>query len=196
VLGLISLKTNAQVYTQGDILVSLQPSGNHDINTCSSQGQMMYQITIQNSFMGDSVKVKDMSGMMIYEEANISGQNPWNVMAPVYTAFGYLQDNQVMGGFANFFGPPSKVISGTDTIYNIMNTYGIPVSNPCTYDNVTGKVYVDYNNDCIFNGADVPLSSIPVVASLALNSPAMSSTSSSGYSDFIGDYTIQANKHG
>ena len=192
VLALISLKTNAQVYSQGDIMVALQPSGSHDINTCSSQGQMMYQITIQNSFMGDSVKVKDMSGMMIYEEANISGQNPWNVMAPVYTAFGYVQDNQVVGGFANFFGPPSKVISGTDTIYNIMNTYGIPVSNPCTYDNVTGKVYVDYNNDCIFNGADVPLSSIPVVASLTLNSPSMSSTSSSGYSDFSGDYTIQA----
>jgi hypothetical protein len=192
VLGLMSLKTNAQVYTQGDIMVALQPSGSHDVNTCSSQGQMMYQITIQNSFIGDSVKVKDMGGMMIYEEVNSTGQTPWYVMAPVYTAFGYVQDNQVMGGFANFYGSPAKVISGIDTVYNIMNTYGIPVSNPCTYDNVSGKVYVDYNNDCIFNGADVPLSSIPVVASLALNSPTMSSTSASGYSNFLGDYTLQA----
>ncbi|MCK6649602.1 MAG: T9SS type A sorting domain-containing protein [Bacteroidia bacterium] len=191
-LSIIGFVSKAQFYSQGDIAVTLQPSGSHDVNTCSSQGQMMYQITIQNSFMGDSVKVKDMSGMMIYEEMNTTGANPWNVMAPVYTAFGFAQDNQVVGGYVNFFGPPSKVISGTDTIYNIMNSYGIPVSNPCTYDNINGKIYVDYNSDCMFNGSDVPLSSIPVTASLALNSPSMSSTSASSYSDFSGNYSIQA----
>ena len=187
---LLSFGLKAQ-YTQGDLSVNLQPNGSHDINTCSSQGQMMYMVTIQNSFVGDSVKLKDMSGNLIYQEANVTGQNPWSLLVPNYSAFGFAQDNQVVGGSVTFFGPPTKLISGPDTIYNIPNGYAIPVSNPCTYGNVTGKIYIDYNSDCLYNGTDVPLSSIPVASSVSLNSPSTSSTSASGYSNGSGDYNMQ-----
>lgn len=186
----ITLYSKAQ-YTQGDITVLLQPSGTHDSTTCATQGQLIYFITIQNSFAGDSVKVKDMSGILVYEEENISGQNPWYVTAPNISAFGFLPDNQITGGVANFFGPPSKVISGADTIYNIPNFYSVPVPNPCVFGSVTGKIYVDYNGDCIFNGADVPLNAIQTSSAINLNSPTMSYTSASGYSNASGDYNIQ-----
>jgi hypothetical protein len=182
---------NAQNYTQGDISLNFQAVATHDTNNCQTTGQLFYMITIQNSFLGDSVKVKDMfGGTLIYEAGNSNGDNPWNVMAPNYMAFGFLPDYQLTGGFASFFGPDTKVISGPDTIYNINNFYGAPVTDACSYGNVTGKIYADYNNDCVFNGSDVPLMSIPASASVTLNSPSMSSTSSVAYSNTLGDYDM------
>jgi len=191
VFCLFTLGSNAQFYTQGDISVMLQPNGSHDSTICSTQGQMMYAITIQNSFTGDSVKVKDMSGNLIFEEGNFSGQNPWNVMAPIYTAFGSIPDYMITGGIANFFSPETKVISGPDTIYNISNLFFVPVPDPCSYGNVTGQIYIDYNSDCVFNGSDVPLNSIMAYADVSLNSPSMTSTSSNSYSNGSGNYNIQ-----
>lgn len=186
-------KANAQVFSQGDITVVLQPNATHDSTMCASQGQMMYMITINNSFLGDSVKVKDMfGGFIVYEEANTTGANPWNVFAPVFNAFGFVPDDQVVGNVATFGGPVNKVISGTDTVYNISNFYQIPVPNPCQYATVTGNVYVDYNNDCLFNGTDVALNSINVTASENLNSPSMSTASYYGYSNGSGAYSINA----
>ncbi len=183
---------NAQFYSQGDIQLMFQPTGSHDSSICGSQIQLFYAITIQNSFVGDSVQVKDMfNGIIIYQEVNISGQNPWNVFAPNFMASGFISDNQVAGGFANLFAPPSKVISGSDTIYNIANFYSLPVPNPCSYGNITGKIYVDYNNDCVFNGTDVPLISIGASSSITLNSPSVNYTTSSAYSDGSGNYNMQ-----
>ncbi len=185
-------KAKAQAYSQGDIQVFLQPNGSHDSTTCSSMGQMMYMITINNSFMGDDVIVKDQSGgFVVYQETNINGQNPWYVMAPIGNAFGFVTDDMVTGGFANFFGGVNKVISGTDTVFNIYNFYQIPVPNPCHYASVSGTVYVDYNNDCSYNGTDVGLNSVGVSLNEALNSPSMSSASYSGYSNGSGNYSIQ-----
>jgi len=189
IFSFIAIYSKAQ-YTQGDITVMLQPTGTHDSTTCATQGQLIYMITIQNSFTGDSVKVKDMSGTLIYEEGNITGQNPWYVTAPNISAFGFLPDNQIVGGVANFFGPPSKVISGPDTIYNIPNFYSVPVPNPCLFGSVTGKIYVDYNGDCIFNGSDLPLNAIQASSAINLNSPSMTTTSASGYSNTSGNYEI------
>ncbi len=186
-------KTNAQVFTQGDVSVMLQPSGTHDSTTCSSTGQMFYQITKSNSFVGDIVEVKDMfGGAVIYSATNTAGQNPWYVTAPVINAFITITDEMVSGGYATAGGPVNKVISGIDTVYNINNFYQIAVPNPCLYANIDGNVYVDYNNDCLFNGSDVALSSIMVGASEALNSPSMSTISFNGYSDGIGNYSIHA----
>lgn len=185
------MTVKAQFYSQGDISMNFQATINHDTNTCSTTGQLFYFITIQNSFVGDSVKVKDQfGGFVIYEESNISGQNPWNIMVPNFLGFGSISDYQLTGGFANFYGPDTKIISGPDTIYNISNFYGGPVSNICSYGNVTGKVYVDYNNDCTFNGSDVPLLSIPVSANIALNSPSSNATTSGAYSNTLGDYDM------
>ncbi len=174
ILILASLSSNAQVYTDGDVMVTLQPSGSHDTNTCSSTGQMLYMITVSNSFYGDSIIIKDMfSGAVINTAFNSTGQNPWIVMLPVYNGFGWVNDDQVFSGFATIAGSVNKVIVGPDTVYNIANVYQIPVPNPCQYSSLYGRVYVDYNNDCVFNGTDTPLSGVGIAVEETLNSPSL-----------------------
>jgi len=189
-LALSYTTANAQIYTDGDVTVTLQPFGSHDTNNCATNGQMFYQITINNSFIGDSVKIKDMSGYLVNEAMNSTGQNPWNVSLPVFNAFGWTSDDQVSGDYAFFGGTINKVISGADTVYNINNTYQVYVPDPCEYSDISGKVYIDYNSDCVFNGSDVALNAIGVNVSETLNSPSMTSISFSSSSNVTGDYTI------
>ncbi len=191
ILSLSYIKVNAQVFTQGDVTVMLQPSGSHDTNNCSTMGQLFYNITVNNSFIGDSVKIKEMgSGTFINSAVNSTGQNPWIMMLPVYNGFGFATDDQVSGGVVFFGGTINKVISGTDTVYNIGNGYVIPVPNPCQYANMSGKVYVDYNNDCSYNGSDQPLVGVGVSVAETLNSPAMTSIGYGTTSDGVGNYTV------
>jgi hypothetical protein len=184
-------KVSAQIFTQGDVTVTLQPSGAHDINTCSTTGQMVYMVTVNNSFSGDSIIIRDMMGGAIVNTAvNTTGQTPWNTCIPVYNASDFISDNQVNGDFVNFGGTINKVISGGDTVYNIGNFYQIAVANPCQYANVSGQVYIDFNNDCFFNGSDVPLTSVGVQVSQTLNSPSMNNANFGSYSDINGNYSV------
>jgi len=194
ILFLSFTTAQAQVFTDGDVTVTLQPSGSHDTTTCATNGQLFYMITINNSFIGDSVKIKDMSGYLVNEAENSTGQNPWNLALPVYNAFGWVSDNQVSGGYAFFGGSVNKVISGTDTVYNINNIYQIYVPDPCEYSDISGKIYIDYNSDCAFNGSDVALNAIGVNVSETLNSPSMTSIGFAGSSNVSGDYSIHALK--
>ena len=139
VVCVLSVGAKAQ-YSQGDINVMPQPSMYHDFNICGSTCNLMYSITISNSFMGDSVKIKDQnSGSLIISDVNTTGANPWYVNLPVPIYNMMITDDQLAGGNANFFGPTVKVISGTDTVYNINNFYMLPVSNPCLYASVTAQ---------------------------------------------------------
>ncbi|MEI6123765.1 MAG: T9SS type A sorting domain-containing protein [Bacteroidota bacterium] len=185
----------AQVYSHGDVTVTLMPGGSHDTNTCSSTGQLFYSININNSFIGDSVIIKDMSnGAIVYAAANSTGQNPWSLMQPVFNAFGFASDDMISGNYAYFGGTINKVISGPDTVLNILNTYQVYVPNPCQYANVTGKVYVDYNTDCAYNGIDVPLVGVGVSVAESLNSPSMTSIGYGTSTDGSGNYTVHALK--
>ncbi|MEY3237369.1 MAG: hypothetical protein RI883_1470 [Bacteroidota bacterium] len=189
-LSCITLSVKAQ-YVQGDINAMPQPSMNHDFNTCSSTCNLMYAITISNSFLGDSVKIKDESSGTLYsQDINSTGANPWYVFLPVPIFNMVITDDQLSAGNANFFGPLVKVVSGLDTAHNISNFYSNFVSSPCLYGNVSGRVYVDYNADCSFNGADVPLQSINTSSYANLNSPSVSSIGAGGYSDANGMYNI------
>src|SRR6218665_236495 len=186
------LSVSAQSYSEGDLTVTLLPNYMHDTTVCASQGAMMYNISVQNSFPGDSVRVVDMgSGYLIYSGINTSGMNPWNFMVPTPVAAGYVPDNQLMGSFANFYGPLTKVISGTDTIRNINTMFTLFLPDPCHYSNVTGKVYVDNNSDCNFNAGDVALAAIPVGSYELLSSPSVSSTYGTAYSNAAGDFNMQ-----
>ncbi len=179
----------AQTYMAGDILAVNTYNASHDSTTCSSTCMNMLMLTISNSFMGDSVKIVDLStSMLLYAEANTAGSLTWNVMYPLPIFNSVVTDDQVTGGMVLFAGPNVKVISGTDTIALIPNNYMLTVTNPCQYGSVTGHVYVDNNGDCTYNSGDVDLMSIAVTANSALSSPAMSSTSKTTYSGTGGMY--------
>ncbi|HEX8515047.1 MAG TPA: T9SS type A sorting domain-containing protein [Bacteroidia bacterium] len=187
-----TIAAKAQSYMQGDLNVMPQPMMAHDSNMCYSTGTLMYMINISNSFMGDSVKIKDQgTNTLIVSDVNTSGANPWMVYLPVPIFNSMIPDDQLTGGMANFFGPTVTVISGPDTISNINNFYPLMVSNPCDYGMVSGRVYIDNNMDCAFNSGDQSLSSIPLMAPFNYTNPFSSgSTTLMGYTDMNGLYSV------
>lgn len=180
----------AQVYTAGDITAYDQTMGYHDSTNCSSICLQQFNFTINNSFMGDSIILKDQSsGLMITYAVNTTGMNPWNtnLMNPNFPSV--MPDNMVSGGMAFFGGPPIKIICGPDTVFNVVSGYPVPVPNPCQYGNVSGKIYIDNNNDCVFNTGDLPLASVPAQTNSTVTSG--SGGLMNGYSNSAGDYTMQ-----
>ena len=194
--SLLALQIKAQ--TQGDITLAQMPSFNHDQNGCWSYGQMPYTITIANSFLGDSIKVINTSyGTLADTATNHTGQNPWVIS--LFIQAPYFASDQILNNVAGTVfmpGPTTKIInvhshSGLDTMYNINNDIMGYVSNPCLYGNVSGKVYIDYNGNCIFDGTDAPLQSINVGGMVNLASPSSTpSVSASGFTDWNGVYNM------
>ena len=185
---LLILKSNAQFYSQGDIWASIMPTSNHDSTYCQSTATAWIDLTVSNSFMGDSVIIKDeFTGSILFADVNTTGMNPWNTSYPLYPST--VNDDNLVSGVANFFWPPMKMISGTDTIFNVYVQHNLYVPNPCSYGLVTGKVYVDYNNDCMFNGSDVALSNLITNGFAQVSSP-LGSYILPGFTDANGNYSI------
>lgn len=146
-----------QVYTQGDVTVTIAPAAIHDSTNCASISQLMYSIEIQNSFMGDSVKVIDPSwGAVMYAEGNSTGQSPWIVMVPFFQGQ-MVSDLDMSGGTVFFFNPDTKVVSGPDTVYNIVSSFPYVVPNPCQISQCSGRIYADNNGNCSYDAGDQAL---------------------------------------
>ncbi|MBK7389829.1 MAG: T9SS type A sorting domain-containing protein [Bacteroidetes bacterium] len=190
---LLSVKPlKAQFYTAGDISTYVNENFFHDSTWCWSMITVEHLITIQNSFVGDIVQMKDeTTGNLVASETNLTGASPWNVILPVVNSNPIVQDNWLSAGIAFFAGPPIKIICGPDTIYNITNMFAHPVPDACTYGSVTGMVYADFNNDCIFNGSDIPLQNVQVSANAYMSSPSVGTISSGAYSGTNGSYYNQ-----
>lgn len=192
---LAALRVTAQTFTQGDVTVTLMPSASHDSTMCASTGQLFYTITIQNSFIGDSVKVVDPSwGMVLYAEGNTTGQNPWQVFAPVFPQMPIVSDLDIIGNMALFYTSETKVISGPDTVYNIVNAFTWPVTDPCLTDTFSGRVYADLDNNCNYGNNDIPLTSIVVTAMPTYTQGNVFIAGNPGYSDPTGRYTTKVIK--
>jgi uncharacterized repeat protein (TIGR01451 family) len=150
----------SQVYQQGDIFVNTNFFGAHDSTLCGTNGNIMYNITISNSFIGDTLLVKDPgSNSLIMMEVNNTGMNPWNLNIPGFGSAPFVPDYQANNGSVDFFAIPMKFKNGTDSIDNIFSFFQVPVTNPCSYGGLTGRVYVDNNSDCIYNSGDGNLQS-------------------------------------
>jgi len=187
---------NAQTYIAGDITAVVTPSMNHDSTQCSSTCMVMCSITIDNSFVGDTVRVVDIgSSMLIYQDVNTGGSTPWMVSFPVPMYGSTVPDNQLMsGGIANFAGPTMKVVCGPDTIHTIINNYTLNVTDPCDYGTVSGMVYIDNNGDCAYNPGDVALNSIGVNSLANLSSPTTPTSTMNTATDILGQYSMSVQK--
>ncbi len=145
----------AQIYQQGDIFVNTNFFGAHDSTQCGTNGNIMYDITISNSFMGDSLLIKDPgSNSLIMVEVNNSGMNPWYLTIPAFGSSPFVPDYLATSGMVDFIAMPIKLKNGLDSIDNIFNVFQVQVTNPCSYESLSGRVYVDNNNDCIYNSGD------------------------------------------
>ncbi len=145
----------AQIFTQGDIYLMRMESATHDSTVCHSTGMVMYDITISNSSLNDTVKIVDMNSQtLIHTEVNTTGATSWNFMYMAPLTNSYYPDHQLTSNYAVFTGPMLKVISDVDTIYNINNNFNYLVADPCQYGTVSGRVYIDHNGDCQYNTGD------------------------------------------
>lgn len=185
-------ETVAQVFSSGDISGFSVESFNHDSSSCASFLMVNYNLSIQNSYTGDVVEMKDeATGLVLYSETNNTGANPWYVSIPGININPYVPDYVLTGGVAVFGGPPVKFICGPDTVYGVLGNYVFPVPDACIYGNISGKVYIDYNNDCAFNGSDVPVVGAQVLATATLNSPTIGATTNGYNSGTNGEYFLQ-----
>ncbi|HNB81554.1 MAG TPA: T9SS type A sorting domain-containing protein [Chitinophagaceae bacterium] len=183
------MQSHAQAYVLGDISAMPILSGYHDSTQCASFSSESWQFTISNSFAGDVLTVKDQNSSMVMATiTNTSGVNPWTFILNPMSLVPIVPDNMVVAGFANFPGTPMKFINGSDTIYNVTLFYQVPVPNPCTYGDVSGRIYIDNNSDCTYNTGDLPLQSIPAMAAANYTS---SSGSQYGYSNTSGNYSME-----
>ncbi|MFL5753694.1 MAG: T9SS type A sorting domain-containing protein [Bacteroidia bacterium] len=180
----------AQSYTQGDLTVNVIPNSSHDSTACQSTCFFMYNIQKNNSFLNDTVFIKDWGGYILYSFVNTAGNSSWNDFAMIPQLFGVLPDYNLAqpGNMANFMMPLTKAISGTDTIYNIQNYYGTVVNDPCSYSPVNGQVYVDQNSDCIFNVGDIPLQGLYISSWENLSSPSINWATWGASSNSTGNY--------
>lgn len=195
-LSAASLLTFSRAHAQttfvaGDILAVVSHNATHDSTTCSSTDNAMLLLTISSSFTGDSVRIVDVStSTLLYEGGNTTGATTWSVMFPAPLYMPTITDNNIMGGTAFFSGPNLKVISGTDTIPLIPINYMLPVTNPCQYGNVSGRIYIDNNGDCAYNSGDAAVVSLQVASTATLTSPSAPSIGAYAYSGVDGTYSM------
>ena len=185
------LKAQPYVSISGDITSVATPAMSHDSTTCSSQCAVAYTLHIANSFLGDSVMIIDTAyGSLIYSGTNTTGADPWILTVPLFNLT--ASDDYVTpgGGSVSFYGPTVKIVSGTDTIHYIDNVYSFFVPNPCIYGTVSGMIYADNNNDCVFNAGDVLLNAMPVEGLAYSTSSSLYPTSGYGTSNPSGNYVM------
>ena len=179
--------------TAGDIThMALMGSSYHDSTSCSTSIDGQHQIMINNSFVGDSVKVIDFGGQPLYVDVNTSGTTPWILMPGQLADYTVESDMNVSGGYLNGVIPTFiwKIISGPDTLYNVNPiTYSVPVPDACSYGNVTGKVYIDNNSNCTYEAGDSAIFALSIYPNSNYSSSPFYPTSV-GYTNSSGDYTL------
>lgn len=133
----------------------------HDSTMCSSFDWVLYHITIDSSYIGQTVHVVDtFSGTLTGTFVNTLGTSPWSFLTGSvgYAAgaayYGGRKDLYIVSGYAHFDIPPVKITADADTVFDPLHTDSIYVSNPCSYGTVSGRIYADNNGNCAFDSGE------------------------------------------
>ena len=152
----------AQIYTAGHLNLTVTTVGTYDTNYCQLSYSILYHLVKDSSFAGDSLRFVDTTtSMSLGLHTNTAGASPWTIDTTIFG--GVMGDYPTAPGFAPVFMPYTvKVTSGPDTIPAMMFTGGVVVAATCSYNTVTGNVYIDNNSDCIFDSGDIGVSPPPI----------------------------------
>jgi len=146
---------HAQTYSSGDITATTSPAAMmHDSTACLSTCTVTLDVTIQNSFINDSVIVRDTFGSTPVILYNTTGANPWVINSYPWHSLNGTYDYSVVGGVTTFIYSPYKIINGPDTVFIPYSSYTLTVTNPCSYGTVSGDIYLDNDGDCTFSAGD------------------------------------------
>lgn len=189
-LSLIALISTASIaQTQGDLNHLTSVIVMHDSTQCLSNLMIDHYVNKNSSFINDEVKVIDFGGQVIYTETNLTGIPNWNFLLP-FQDFDVAHDFLISGNQLSTVIPSFqifKLISGNDTLILDPTFVYEYIPDPCTYQHVTGKTYIDNNGDCTFNTGDVGVDNYNPDFNVSLSNGGGTSPSQSSYNSF-GDY--------
>jgi uncharacterized repeat protein (TIGR01451 family) len=176
ILIAFTLQLTAQSYQHNDITIDQLPISTHDSLSCSTHGTMIYEITVVNSYAGDVISIYDANGQLSFTDINITGDSVWYSQAELSSIHYNINDSyfdnipntvSLQGGQTTIY-----LHNTTDSLTITDNPISITVSNPCQYGDVTGRVYVDMNNDCIYDSlTDYALNGVAIRSYAFLDSP-------------------------
>jgi len=176
--------------TAGHVIATVFPVFSHDSTSCLSTCAINFMVTIDTSYMGDSIMVVDtITHSLMHVAVNTTGVSPWTAYFSLSTYLSSVSDANISGGGVFFPGPVTKVIRGVDTAGYFNNSYAHYVSGPCNYGDISGRVYIDNNGNCTFDAGDVALNGVYISSPDYLTSP-VSLITSTGYTDYSGNYVI------
>ena len=165
VLSFAALKAQTfTTFTSGHIAVVADDSMFHDSTNCNIYSYITLNITIDSSYVGDTVYVVDTASGSLDgggPVVNTTGVSPWTFSMPLGGES--WDDYHTLGGVPGYAYSPnwvSKVISGLDTLRYVTTLDTLYVSNPCQYSTVSGYIFDDYHGDCTFDSGDVGLFNI------------------------------------
>lgn len=155
-------RLSAQSYTVGHISVTMSDSASHDTTTCTTSWFIYYHITVDTSFVNDTLYVIDsLSGTLLGVFANTTGATPWVFTTGAGGApFGSATipgswDIPVAASGHSYFVPSTKKIRrGIDTLYAAGTLDSFAVPDPCLYSTVSGNAFADNNGNCIYDAGD------------------------------------------
>jgi hypothetical protein len=165
---------------------------NHDPASCSCIIYGDLYVDKQNSFLNDTIKLIDFNGQVIQTFVNTSGISNWTGNDFPYNP-GVVSDIDIdPNGYLNYgLSEIYKIISGPDTMHYVQEPWVSEyIPNACTYETVSGKVYIDKNNDCLFGAGDVGVGNYHTNISINVtNSPFFNPYGT--YTNSNGDYSAK-----
>ncbi len=171
---------------QGDIEYDIYYTFQHDSTQCHSEIYYSDALIIYNSFLNDTVKVVYNNFSQIDTFINTSGNSTWTIFQTLLGMPIEIIPDQLANGNNVFFGQGTifdKIICGPDTLHNVSFFGGEIVNDLCTYQTITGKTYIDKDNDCTFGANDVGVGWYSPSVSTNVPSPQIGSNT-------YGDYTV------
>ncbi len=162
ILSFVGLK--AQTYTNTYTYTS--PSGHltivdvvniiHDSTMCSTSNSSQYTITVDSSFVGDTLNIVDTLGAYLaYQGVNTAGASPWTFSVSLESGGG--ADFMTPGTYYNYNPQTTKVVCRLDTVKYITTQDSLLITNPCNYGYISGNAYIDNNSNCVFDSGDIEM---------------------------------------
>lgn len=182
-----------QSQQQGDITVHYFGTLiNHDDQHCYSDVIVEMNVYINNSFVNDTLKLIDGQGQLINQFINIYGDPYWNAYTTQQSSS--EPDDMVFNNHTNVpvYHGIHKIISGDDTLYlySVMMS-DVFVPNPCNYNTISGRMYVDNDNDCAYSQGDESIVGLLPSVSANYIYPPLSGGNSGGNNNGMYQRTIQ-----
>ncbi len=157
-------------FTSGDIDLQYNFVHSYDTIYCHSNSEMSINVTINNASINDTFKlnIPGNYGANIGTFVNTTGISPWNIIIAKNVTTGYLFNGECDNNYntsyntANFYWRPMKHIlthqntnqkkSDTLLVNTLLDTFRY--ENPCGFNYVNGEIYLDFNENCIFDSTD------------------------------------------